>query len=130
MPQFDFFSFFNQVTFFLFIFFSFYFFISYFFLPKIALNIKFRKKYLILKTNTKKNLKLENINTKKIFLNFIKIINNYYETIINENIFNYNIFNKKILIKNSLIKFIYTTKIKEFFNKKYIFSKKYLIKNV
>lgn len=44
MPQFDQFSFFNQVYWFLFIFFNFYFFVTYFFLPRIVSQMKLRKK--------------------------------------------------------------------------------------
>ena len=56
MPQFDQFSFFNQVSWFLLFFFNFYFFITYFFLPKICYNLKFRKKKIIF--DIKKKIKL------------------------------------------------------------------------
>ena len=127
MPQFDQFSFFNQVSFFLFFFFSFYFIISYYFLPKIAFNIKFRKKYLISKINEKIILNSEIENKKISYTNLFKDFNNYYELIINENIFNYNIYKNKYLLKNSLIKLVYIDKIKNLFNKKFILSKKYLL---
>lgn len=44
MPQFDQFSFFNQVSYFIIFFLSFYFLITYYFLPKICYSIKFRRK--------------------------------------------------------------------------------------
>jgi hypothetical protein len=69
MPQFDQFSFFNQVSWFLFFFINFYFFITYFFLPQIAHNIKFRKKKIVF--DNKKKLKLT---LKKIILFFSLII--------------------------------------------------------
>jgi hypothetical protein len=73
MPQFDQFSFFNQVSWFLFLFFNFYFFITYFFLPKICYNLKFRKKKIIF-DNKKKN----KINFEKN--NIIFYFNNSYKT--------------------------------------------------
>lgn len=126
MPQFDQFSFFNQVIFFLLFFFNFYFFISYYFLPKISTNIKFRKKIINSKLNEKNLLNLE-INNKKIsYTNLFKDFNTYYENILNENIKNYNINKNEYLLKNSLINLIYVDKIKNLFNKKFILSKKYL----
>jgi hypothetical protein len=124
MPQFDQFSFFNQVSFFLFFFFNFYFFISYYFLPKISNNIKFRKKYINFKIN-KKNLLNSEIKIKQIsYTDLFKNFSNYYELILNENLFNYN--KNENLLKNSLINLFYIEKIKNIFNKKFIISKKYL----
>lgn len=127
MPQFDQFSFFNQVIFFLFFFFNFYYFISYYFLPKIAFNIKFRKKFITTKINKKKLLQLEINNKKMSYIELFKNFCNYYESTIIENIFNYNIYKNNYLIKNSLIKLIYIEKLKNLFNKKFVISKKYLL---
>jgi hypothetical protein len=127
MPQFDQFSFFNQVSFFLFFFFNFFFFISYYFLPKISFNIKFRKKFIVSKINEKNLLNLEIKNKKLKYTDLFKDFSNYYEQTINENILNYNVYKNNYLLKNSLIKLVYIEKIKNLFNKKYIISKKYLL---
>jgi F0F1-type ATP synthase membrane subunit b/b' len=127
MPQFDQFSFFNQVIFSLFFFFNFYFFITYYFLPKIAFNIKFRNKFIISKINKKNLLNLEIKNKKLLYTDLLKNFNNYYELAINENIYNYNNYKNEYLLKNSLIKLIYIEKIRNLFNKKFIIFKKYLI---
>jgi hypothetical protein len=126
MPQFDQFSFFNQVFFFIFFFFNFYFFISYYFLPKISNNIKFRKKYINSKINEKTLLNLE-IKTKQFFYNdLFKNFSEYYELILNKNFINYNIYKNEYLLKNTLINLLYIEKIKNLFNKKFILSKKFL----
>ena len=62
MPQFDQFSFFNQVSWFLFLFFNFYFFITYFFLPKICYNLKFRKKKILFDITKKNKINFEKNN--------------------------------------------------------------------
>jgi len=126
MPQFDQFSFFNQVAFFLFFFFNFYFFISYYFLPIISTNIKFRKKYINSKINEKILLNLEIKNKQVSYTNLFKDFSTYYETTLNENIINYNTYKNEYLLKNSLINLFYVNKIKNLFNKKFILSKKYL----
>ena len=56
MPQFDQFSFFNQVSWFLFFFLNFYFFIIYFFLLKICYKLKFIKKKILF--DNKKKIKI------------------------------------------------------------------------
>nr|YP_009327220.1 ATP synthase F0 subunit 8 [Aphanomyces astaci]AOQ30627.1 ATP synthase F0 subunit 8 [Aphanomyces astaci] len=127
MPQFDQFSFFNQVSFALFFFFNFYFFITYYFLPKIAFNIKFRKKFIIFKINKKNILNIEIKNKKLSYTDLLKDFSNYYELAINENIYNYNNYKNEYLLKNSLIKLIYIEKIRNLFSKKFIISKKYLL---
>lgn len=126
MPQFDQFSFFNQVAFFLFFFFNFYFFISYYFLPKISSNIKLRKKYINSKINEKTLLNLEIKNKQFFYIDLFNNFSDYYKNILNENIINYNINKNKYLLKNSLINLLYIEKIKNLFNKKFILSKKYL----
>jgi hypothetical protein len=126
MPQFDQFSFFNQVAFFLFFFFNFYFFISYYFLPKISSNIKLRKKYINSKINEKILLNLEIKNKQFFYINLFNNFSDYYKNILNKNIINYNINKNEYLLKNSLINLLYIEKIKNLFNKKFILSKKYL----
>jgi hypothetical protein len=120
MPQFDQFSFFNQIFWFFLFFFSFYFLISFFFLPKICYSLKFRnkKKYLNLTTQnktffekTKINLFLNNFYKKKytqLEISYKQKLNNqkiFKKTIINEH-FKQNLIsflNKKYLKKQLLI---------------------------
>jgi hypothetical protein len=127
MPQFDQFSFFNQVSWFLFLFLNFYFFITYFFLPKICYNIKFRKKKIIF-DNKKKN----QINFEKN--NIIFFLNNSYKTFCS----NFELFvtkklsiyqnNQDIKIKeNSLLNNILKEKINIFLNQKFLLFKKIFI---
>ena len=99
MPQFDQFSFFNQVSWFLFFFLNFYFFITYFFLPKICYNLKFRKKKIIA-NNQKKN----QINFEKN--NIIFFFNNSYKTFCS----NFELF---LVKKLSIYKFNENNKIQE-----------------
>lgn len=126
MPQFDQFSFFNQVVFFLFFFFNFYFFISYYLLPKISINIKLRKKFINSKINEKNLLNLEIKNKQLFYINLFNNFNDYYKNILNENIINYNINKNKYLLKNSLMNLLYIEKIKNLLNLKFILFKKYL----
>nr|UXG56070.1 ATP synthase F0 subunit 8 [Phytophthora cactorum] len=127
MPQFDQFSFFNQVSWFLFFFFNFYFFVTYFFLPKICYNLKFRKKKIIF-DNKKKN----QINFEKN--NIIFFFNNSYKTFCS----NFELFfSKKLSIykKNQKIKIhetpIFNTLLKQkiniFLNQKFLLFKKIFI---
>nr|YP_010118084.1 ATP synthase F0 subunit 8 [Phytophthora palmivora]QPN54134.1 ATP synthase F0 subunit 8 [Phytophthora palmivora]QTV76718.1 ATP synthase F0 subunit 8 [Phytophthora palmivora]WOX01717.1 ATP synthase F0 subunit 8 [Phytophthora palmivora] len=127
MPQFDQFSFFNQVSWFLFFFFNFYFFVTYFFLPKICYNLKFRKKKIIF-DNKKKN----QINFEKN--NIIFFFNNSYKTFCS----NFELFiTKKLSIykKNQEIKIqetpIFNTLLKQkiniFLNQKFLLFKKIFI---
>ena len=123
MPQFDQFSFFNQVAFFLFFLFNFYFFISYYFLPKISSNIKFRKKFINSKINEKNLLNLE-IKIKQIFYtNLFKKINLNYFTIFNTE-FNSSTIN--YLFSSKINNLLFIQKIKNLLNKKFILFKKYL----
>lgn len=124
MPQFDQFSFFNQVSWFLFFFINFYFFIVYFFLPKIAYNIKFRKKK-ILNDNQKKNQIYFEKNHVIFFLN-----NSYKNFCLNFESFiikKINIYKKKEIIliqKTPLFQSFFIKKINTFLNQKFLFFKK------
>lgn len=129
MPQFDQFSFFNQVSWFFFFFLNFYFFITYFFLPKIGYNLKFRKKKIIF-DNKKKN----QINFEKN--NIIFFLNNSYKTFC----FNFELFiTKKLSIykenqnlktkETPLINIILKNKINSFLNQKFLLFKKVFIYN-
>lgn len=126
MPQFDQFSFLNQVSWFLFFFFNFYFFISYFFLPKISHNIKFRKKTITLNVNKKIMLNLEKKNKNLFINNLYKNYYNQFEFFIKKNMFIYNINQNKFLLENPLINQQYIQKMNHFLNTKFILSKKFL----
>jgi len=127
MPQFDQFSFFNQVSWFLFFFINFYFFITYFFFLKILYNINFLKKKIIFN-----NKKKSQINFKKN--NIIFFLNHSYKTFCSN-------FESFIIKKISIYKqneFVQTqqqplfntllkTKINTFLNQKFLLFKKVLI---
>ena len=129
MPQFDQFSFFNQVLWFFFFFLNFYFFITYYFLPKICYNIKFRKKKIIFDNKKKNQIYFEKNN-------IIYFLNNSYQNFCSN--FEYFI-NKKISIykQNEFLKIqqkplfnqLLTNQINTFLNKKYLFLKKIFILN-
>lgn len=127
MPQFDQFSFYNQISWFILFFFSFYFFISYYFLPKICSNIKLRKKKIILDNNKKIQINFEKNN-------IIFFMNNFYKNFcLNFELF----FSRKLLIyksieilkvqNQSIINLNFKNQINNFLNKKFLFFKKILI---
>ena len=122
MPQFDQFSFLNQVFWILVVFSNFYFFVSYFLLPKISKIIKYRLKKVKFDEIINNNLSLEkfqlleqlNTTYNKIFqvfeLNFIEKKEKY---LIKFKLYNKDILNKLSFIKN-IHKFNTTTAL--FFN--------------
>ena len=127
MPQFDQFSFFNQVFWFFFFFFSFYFIITYFLLPNICYNIKFRKKKIYVNLNENNKINFEK---NKLFFFFNDLYKKMYfnfEHFLDLKKKNYIRFctlqkNKKI-INNNLKK-----KLNFFLNMKLISKNKLLIK--
>jgi hypothetical protein len=122
MPQFDQFSFFIQVFWFIFIFFIFYFLFTYFFLPKICYNIKFRKKKLIFKNKKKNQVNFEKFNIKLFFNKFYKKFFFFFELLLLKKILIYN-FNNNLKIYNNF----FENKIKLILNKKFLFLKKIFI---
>ena len=92
MPQFDQFSFLNQVFWALLIFSGFYFFVSYFLLPKIGKILKFRLKKVRFDKIINNNLTLEQFQ-------FFKQLNDSYITLLGE--IESNFLNKKKLYLNS-----------------------------
>ena len=96
MPQFDQFSFFNQITWFLFFFFTFYFLITYFFLPKISYYLKFQKKKIKMNQQKKINFFFERNNLSLLFYFLNKNFYLNFKIFINQN--------KNSYLKNKVIK--------------------------
>lgn len=129
MPQFDQFSFFNQVSWFLFFFFNFYFFITYFFLPKICYILKLRKKKIIFDIKKKNKINFEKKNNLFFFNNSYKIFFYNFELFIKKKLSIYTkneqIKIQKIPILNLLLK----QKINFFLNQRFLLFKKIFIFN-
>lgn len=127
MPQFDQFSFFNQVSWFLFFFFTFYFLITYFFLPKICYNLKFRKKKLIVNNNKKNQIYFEKNNIIFFFNNSYKTFCSNFEIFLDKKISIYNIIEINQIQNVPLINTLLKSKKKNFLNQKFLLIKKIFI---
>jgi len=129
MPQFDQFSFFNQVSWFFFFFLNFYFFITYFFLPKICYNLKFRKKKIIFDNKKKDYINFEKNNI-LFFLNYTyKTFCSSFESFIIKKTSIYKK-NESFKIEESpILNQNVKNKINDFLNKKFLLFKKVLINN-
>src|SRR5688500_7500973 len=127
MPQFDQFSFFNQVSWFLFFFLNFYFFIIYFFFLKIFYNFKFIKKKIIF-NNKKKNKIYFYKNNIIFFLNYYnKIFCSKFELFIIKKLSIYKENQKVKIQQTSLLNNILKKKINFFLNQKFLLFKKVFI---
>ena len=129
MPQFDQFSFFNQVSWFLLFFFNFYFFITYFFLPKICYNLKFRKKKLNFDNEKKNQINFEKNNIFIFFNNSYKLFCSNFELFILKK---KSIHKKKEKFKiqtTPIINNLLNQKINFFLNQKFLLFKKIFIFN-
>ena len=127
MPQFDQFSFLNQVSWFLFFFLNFYFFITYFFLPKICYNLKFRKKKINVNNKKKNQINFEKNNIIFFFNNSYKIFCSNFETFLLKKLSIYK-FKENNKIKNeSLINNLLKKKINFFLNQRFLLFKKVFI---
>ena len=129
MPQFDQFSFFNQVSWFFFFFFSFYFFITYIFLPKICYNLKFRKKKIIFDIRKKEKINFEKNNIYYFFNNSYKNFCSNFILFLNQKSYIYNKNQNDKIKKKPLINNILKNKINNVLNQKFIFIKKIFIYN-
>ncbi len=127
MPQFDHFSFFNQVSWFLFLFFTFYFLIVYFFLPKICYNLKFRKKKIIINNKKNNQIYFEKNNIFFFFNNSYKTFCSKFEFFILKKIFIYNLIEIDKIKKISLINNYFKNKKNIFLNDKFLLFKKIFI---
>jgi hypothetical protein len=127
MPQFDQFSFFNQVSWFLFLFLNFYFFITYFFLPKICYNLKFRKKKILVDNKKKEQINFEKNNIIFFLNNSYKNFCNNFELFITKKFFIYNDSQDNKLKNNPLLNIIFKNKINNFLNQRFLLFKKIFI---
>nr|YP_010394492.1 ATP synthase F0 subunit 8 [Phytophthora pinifolia]DAZ88539.1 TPA_asm: ATP synthase F0 subunit 8 [Phytophthora pinifolia] len=127
MPQFDQFSFFNQVSWFLFFFFNFYFFITYFFLPKICYNLKFRKKKIIFDNNKKNQINFEKNNIIFYFNNFYKTFCSNFELFITKKLYIYKEKQEIKIQKTQIFDKLLKQKINIILNQKFLLFKKIFV---
>lgn len=125
MPQFDQFSFFTQVSWFLCLFFLFYFFITYFYLPKICYNIKFRKKKILFNEEKTNQIIFEKLNIIYFFNNINKKFFNTFDLFLNKKSLIY-LFNKKVY-NNFLLEDFLKKNIELILNRNFLFIKKIFI---
>lgn len=127
MPQFDQFSFLNQVSWFIFFFLTFYFFITYFFLPKICYNLKFRKKKIIINNKKKNQINFEKNNIILFFNNSYKTFCSSFEIFFLKKLSIYKL-KENIEIKElSLVNYLLKKKINIFLTQKFLFFRKIFI---
>ena len=127
MPQFDQFSFFNQVSWFFFFFLNFYFFITYFFLPKICYNIKFRKKKIVFDNQKKNQIHFEKNNIIFFFNNSYKTFCSNFESFIIKKISIYKKNEFAQIQQQPLLNKGLTNEINIFLNKKFLLFQKILM---
>lgn len=127
MPQFDQFSFFNQVSWSLFFFFNFYFFVTYFFLPKICYNLKFRKKKIIFDNKKKNQINFEKNNIILFFNSSYKIFCSNFELFFNKKLSIYNINQKKEVRKAPIFTNLLKNKINIFLIQKFLLFKTFFV---
>ena len=127
MPQFDQFSFFNQVSWSLFFFFNFYFFVIYFFLPKVCYNLKFRKKKIIFDNKKKNQISFEKNNIIFFFNSSYKIFCSNFELFFNKKLSIYDINQKKVVQKAPIFDNLLKKKINIFLIQKFLLFKKIFV---
>ncbi len=124
MPQFDQFSFFNQITWFLFFFFTFYFLITYFFLPKISYYLKFQKKKIKMNQQKKINFFFERNNLSLLFYFLNKNFYLNFKIFINQNKNSY--LKNKVIKKKTFLQTIIKIKMNHLLFLKSLFIKNFL----
>ena len=127
MPQFDQFSFFNQVSWFLFFFFNFYFFITSFFLPQLCYNLKFRKKKIFFDLQKNQHINFERLNIYFFLNKSYTIFCSNFEFFISNNKVVYKQQEKIKLKKRPLFKNCFQKHINSFLLQKFVFFKKIFI---
>lgn len=129
MPQFDQFSFLNQVSWFFFLFFNFYFFVTYFFLPKICHNLKFRKKKIISDIRKKNQINFEKKNIIVFFNTSYKNFCSNFELFFFKKLSIYKNNEKFQIKKTPFFNILFKQKINFFLNQKFLLFKKIFILN-
>lgn len=124
MPQFDQFSFFNQVSYFIIFFLSFYFLITYYFLPKICYSIKFRRKKINFDKIKSNQILFEKNNSFIFFNQSYKIFSNNFEQFFLKKLSIYTISQIESIEQIPLINNILKNKINIFLNQKFLIFKK------
>jgi hypothetical protein len=127
MPQFDQFSFFNQVSYFIFFFLTFYFFITYFFLPKISSNLKFRKKKIITNNQKRNQINFEKNNIISFFNNSYKTFCFNFESFIVKKSYIYRLNENTTIVESPLVNTLLKKQINFFLNQKFLLFKKIFI---
>lgn len=126
MPQFDQFSFFNQVSYFIIFFLSFYFLITYYFLPKICYSIKFRRKKINFDKIKSSQILFEKNNSFIFFNQSYKKFSNKFEQFFFKKSSIYTISQVESIEQFPLINDFFKKKINIFLNQKYLIFKKIL----
>ena len=125
MPQFDQFSFLNQVSFFIIFFLSFYFLITYYFLPKLCYSIKFRKKKI--DSDKKKTIQIlfEKNNNFFFFNQSYKTFSKNFEQFLGRKMSIYTLTQINKIDQVPIINKIFEQKINFFLNQKFLIFKKF-----
>lgn len=124
MPQFDQFSFLNQVSYFIIFFLSFYFLITYYFLPKICYSIKFRKKKIDSDKKKSNQILFEKNNSFFFFNQSYKTFSNQFEQFLITKLSIYTITQIEKIEQLPVINIILKQKINSFLNQKFLIFKK------
>lgn len=127
MPQFDQFSFYNQISWFLLFFLSFYFLITYFFLPNICYNLKFRKKKIVIDIKKKNQIFFEKNNIIVFFNNSYKIFCSKFEIFLFKKTDIYKLIEITQIKEKPLINRLLKEKTNIFLNQKFLLFKKIFI---
>lgn len=124
MPQFDHFSFFNQVSYFIIFFLSFYFLITYYFLPKICYSIKFRKKKIDFDKKKTNQILFEKNNSFLFFNQSYKEFSNQFEQFLFKKVVIYTQTQVEKIEKLPIVNNLFKQKINLFLNQKFLILKK------
>lgn len=124
MPQFDHFSFFNQVSYFIIFFLSFYFLITYYFLPKICYSIKFRKKKIDFDKKKANQILFEKNNSFLFFNQSYKEFSNQFEQFLFKKVVIYTQTQVEKIEELPIVNNLFKQKINLFLNQKFLILKK------
>lgn len=124
MPQFDQFSFLNQVSYFIIFFLSFYFLITYYFLPKICYSIKFRKKKIDFDKKKANQILFEKNNSFLFFNQSYKEFSNQFEQFLFKKVVIYTQTQVEKIEELPIVNNLFKQKINLFLNQKFLILKK------